>query len=80
MTYKTAHEPKLRPHSSCHIFNYNSGSSKGTRTPWRYKEPKQGVWNTKRFRDTSPKILNEVFLNVHRNSLEYDVPLSIVYW
>jgi len=54
MTYKTAHEPKLRPHSSCHIFNYNSGSSKGTRTPWRYKEPKQGGMKNQTFQGYKP--------------------------
>jgi len=41
----------------------------GTRTPWGYEEPKQGVRSTKTFRDTRPENLNQIFLNIHRNSL-----------
>jgi len=41
----------------------------GTRTSWGYEEPKRGVRSTKIFRDTRPENLNQIFLNIHRNSL-----------
>jgi len=43
------------------------------------EEPKQGVRNTKCFRGTRPENLKQIFLNMHRNSLEYDAPLSTAY-
>jgi len=39
------------------------------RAPWGYEEPKRGVRSTKIFRDTRPENLNQIFLNIHRNSL-----------
>ena len=41
----------------------------GTRTTWVYEEPKQGVRSTKVFRDTRSGNLNQVLLNIHRDSL-----------
>ena len=49
----------------------------GTRTTWGYEEPKQGVRSTKVFRDTRSGNLNQILLNIHRDSLECDVPSSI---
>ena len=41
----------------------------GTRTTWGYEEPKQGVRSTKVFRDTRSGNLNQILLNIHRDSL-----------
>jgi len=41
----------------------------GTRTTWGYEEPKQGVRSTKDFRDTRSGNLNQILLNIHRDSL-----------
>ena len=40
----------------------------GTRTTWGYEEPKQGVRSTKVFRDTRSGNLNQILLNIHRDS------------
>jgi len=41
----------------------------GTRTTWGYEEPRQGVRSTKVFRDTRSGNLNQILLNIHRDSL-----------
>jgi len=41
----------------------------GTHTTWGYEEPKQGVRSTKVFRDTRSGNLNQILLNIHRDSL-----------
>ena len=41
----------------------------GTRTTWGYEEPKQGVRSTKVFKDTRSGNLNQILLNIHRDSL-----------
>jgi len=41
----------------------------GTRTTWGYEEPKLGVRSTKVFRDTRSGNLNQILLNIHRDSL-----------
>jgi len=41
----------------------------GTRTPWGYEKAKQGVRSTEVFRDTRTGNLNQILLNIHRNSL-----------
>jgi len=41
----------------------------GTRTTWGYEEPMQGVRSTKVFRDTRSENLNQILLNIHRDSL-----------
>ena len=41
----------------------------GTHTTWGYEEPKQGVRSTKVFRDTRSGNLDQILLNIHRDSL-----------
>jgi len=41
----------------------------GTRTTWGYEEPKQGVRSTKVFSYTRSGNLNQILLNIHRDSL-----------
>jgi len=41
----------------------------GTRTTWGYEEPKQGVRSTNVIRDTRSGNLNQILLNIHRDSL-----------